>query len=687
MHRKLTNPSSIAVVGGSDKLNHIGGSVLKNLIDSNFKGALFAVNPKKNLVQGIPSYENVLLLPQTDLAIIAIPAAETPKVVKDLITNKGTRGFIIFSAGFGELNPEGAALEKQITNLIEAAGGSLLGPNNIGMINQNFAGIFTRPLPKIRPSGVDFISGSGATAAFTIEAAQQIGLDFSSVITVGNSAQIAIEDVLEHLDESYVSGDSSRVKILYLETIKNPRKLLYHSSSLIQKGCSIVALKSGVTAKGTSAAASHTGAMVNSDLFVEALFKKAGIIRCSSRYEMVHLAAILQKTKRVPKRFGIVTHAGGPGVILTDALTSNGLEVPDLEDKHQKAIRSFLFPGASCTNPIDILATGTADQLSEVLNYCENEIDQIEGMIVIFGSPGLGSVEEAYNVIHEAGHIGKKPIFAVLPSVVNVKNEIDSFIGRRNFAFYDESLLGNCIVKISKSQVKGSDHVQRIFSLETAHISRASAYPNGYLNPDEVFQLLTSAGINMAKQCIATSQSDISDCLGQLKFPLVQKVIGPLHKSDKNGVITEVKTHDELIQNYEKLMQIEGAKAVLIQEMIKGTEVFIGGKQEAGFPPLVLCGAGGIHLEILKDTESSLTPINKTEAKEMVNRLKIAPILKGSRGVKACDMTSFYEAIEKVSILLENTPEIAEMDLNPLMLNDQGIIAVDARIRIDSQMM
>ena len=684
LHRKLTNPSSIAVIGGSDRIDHIGGSVLKNLIDFNFKGQLSVVNPKKRQVQGIPSFDDVMLLPETDLAIIAIPAAETPKIVKDLIDHKGTRGFIIYSAGFGELNPKGADLEKQIVTLIEDAGGSLLGPNNIGIINANYAGIFTRPVPKIDPDGVDFISGSGATAVFTIEAAQQIGLKFSSVITVGNSAQNGIEEILEYLDTSFVPGKSSPIKLLYLETVKNAGKLLHHASSLIHKGCSIIALKSGVTDKGTSAAASHTGAMVNSDLFVQALFDKAGIIRSHSRYEMIHLAAVLQTVKRVPKRFGIITHAGGPAVILTDLLTASEIEVPDLKPRHQKALENYLYPGAACSNPIDILATGSAEQLSRVIEYCENEIDEIEGMIIIFGSPGLGSVRDAYTVIDQANNTCKKPVFAVLPSVINVQNEIESFIKQGNVAFYDESLLGNCLVKIANARIFSGDPRQVESETNSNHVETEAVFPNGYLNPDHVFEILKSAGIAMPKQHIVRKSSDISEVLHELKFPVVQKVIGPLHKSDQKGVIIDVKNSEELIFNFKDLMKIKSANGVLIQEMLIGKEVFIGAKKEHGFPPLLVIGAGGVYIEALQDMQSRLTPVNRDEARNMVDRLRMAPILKGIRGDQSCDMESFYTAIEKVSILLQNRPEIVEMDINPLIINEEGIIAVDARIRIEN---
>ena len=344
IHSKLINPKSIVVIGGSDRLDHLGGSVLKNLIDQKYKGRLFVVNPKKDTVQGLRSYRDIEEIPEVDLAIIAIAANEIPVVVNILTKKKNTRGFIIYSSGFGELNEEGADLEKEITEMIDEVGGSLLGPNNIGLMNENYAGLFTSPLPKLNSKGVDFISGSGATAVFTIEAAHQIGLTFSGLYTVGNSAQIGIEEILEYLDHSYEEGKSSRVKMLYIEGIKNPEKFLRHCLSLRHKGCKILAIKAGISEEGTKAAASHTGAMASSNIFVEALFNKACIIRCSSRYELINTAGVLLLARTKLTKFAIITHAGGPAVLLTDALCNNGLKVPEFSRHQQEDLSDLLYP-------------------------------------------------------------------------------------------------------------------------------------------------------------------------------------------------------------------------------------------------------------------------------------------------------------------------------------------------------
>lgn len=682
LHSKLINPSSIAVIGGSEHIDHIGGSVLKNLIDQPYPGDLYVVNPKRKSVQGISAVAHVSELPKTDLAIFAIPASEILPAVQELVQDKGTKGFIIYSAGFGELNEAGKKLEKEIAEVISKAGGSLLGPNNIGMINKYFAGIFTRPVPKITKYGVDFISASGATAVFTIEAAQQIGLSFSGLYTVGNSAQIGVEEILEYLDISYNKKESSRIKLLYVEGVKHPEKLLEHALSLKIKGCTLVALKAGRTSKGQHAAASHTGAMANPEVFIQALFKKAGIILCESRYELITTGAILQSLETIPKNIGIITHAGGPAVILTDVLTQNKLSVPDLSERHKIELSSMLYPGAATSNPVDMLATGNADQLRTVLEYCEHEVDQIDSIVVIFGSPGLGSVKAPYEVIHKMIASCKKPIFAIMPSVVNVKNEIKSFIEKGNTAFYDEYLFGTCLARIAA--VDFTDYRRALVEKGRLNTIQGliESQIKGFLSPKVCFEILSEIGIPVVSQRIVTSKSELEECCDHVSFPVAQKVIGPLHKTDQKGVILNVNSKQDLVENYTSLMKIEAAEGVLIQEMIRGKEVFIGAKREPGFPPLIMCGAGGIYVETLNDRTQSLAPINASEAQKMVESLRIYPILKGLRGKASCNLEAFYKSIELVSGLMLQNPEITELDINPLILNDAGITAVDARIMI-----
>ena len=683
LNEKLLNPKSIVVVGASNNIQTPGGSVLKNLINQKYKGKIYTVNPKETEVQGLKCYQNISDIPAVDLAIIAISAKFTLETVQTLAQQKSTKGFIIFSAGFSEKNTEGKLLEQQIVEQINAVGGTLLGPNNIGLINQNYAGVFTTPIPKLNPKGVDFISGSGATAVFIIEAAMATGLTFSSVYSVGNSAQIGVEDILEHLDTTFNPKQSSAIKLLYIESIEKPQKLLKHARSLISKGCKIAAIKAGSSSAGSRAASSHTGALANSDAAVDALFKKAGIIRCYGRNELITIASIFTLPQLKGKNIAIITHAGGPAVMLTDTLSKNGLVVPEIKGKASEALLEKLYLGSSVANPIDFLATGTAQQLETIIDYCEHQFQEIDAMVVIFGSPGLFEVYDVYKVLHNKMKHCKKPIFPILPSVVNVKNEIDYFISLGNVIFTDEVIFGNALAKtlLKEIQQDTKNKIQQVNNNKIRQI--IDTCENGYLPPNQVQNLLTAANIPTVKEIVCTTFSHCLQAIKKLQYPVVMKVVGPIHKSDVGGIILNITSDNALKEAFSKIIKISGATGVLLQQMKKGTELFIGSKRETNFGHLVLCGLGGIYIEVLKDVQTSLVPVSKNEAIEMIQNLKSFKILKGIRNQEGVNIQAFSDIITKVSTLVTIAPEIIELDLNPLLGNAKEIIAVDARICID----
>lgn len=682
LHKKIINPKSIVIVGASNNIHTPGGRVLKNLLDQNFKGNLTAVNPKETNVQGVQCFQNINDIPSADVAIIAIAAKFTLDTVKVLAKQKNTKGFIIFSAGFSEKDEDGKLLEQKIVKEINNVGGTLLGPNNIGIINQHYAGVFTTPIPKLSSSGVDFISGSGATAVFIMEAAHATGLTFSSVYSVGNSAQIGVEEVLEHLDLSFDNKTSSKVKLLYIENINNPQKLLKHSSSLIKKGCKIAAIKAGSSDAGSRAASSHTGALASSDVAVNALFKKAGIIRCFGRNELIMVASIFMQPPLKGKNIAIITHAGGPAVMLTDALSKNGLKVPELKGPLCDELLTKLYHGSSVSNPIDFLATGNAEQLGIIIDYCEQKFTNIDAMAVIYGSPGLFDVYDVYDVLHKKMQKCKKPIFPILPSVVNVKDEIKQFIDKGNICFPDEVLFGKALGKIySQNTVSGTEKpLIKIDENGIRHIINEAA--SGYLPPEKVKKLLLAANIPLVDEAVCHNFNQCNNFAEKVGFPVVMKVVGPIHKSDVGGIILNINSKDELQDAFNKIMQINQAEAVLIQPMRKGIELFIGAKKEATFGNLIMCGLGGIYIEVLKDFNTSLAPVQKIEALEMIRNLKSYKIIQGVRNQKGVDEELFADIIVKISNLVRIAPEIEELDLNPLLGTEDEIIAVDARIKI-----
>ena len=682
IRQELINPKSIVVVGASNNVQKPGGKILKNIIDHKYKGQLFVVNPGADIVQGIKSYSSVDELPENiDLAILAIASHLCPDAVDILANKKGVKAFIIISAGFGEESKEGAMLEKRIVDTINSVNGSLIGPNCTGVFNTNYAGIFTTPIPEPNPQGCDFITASGATGVFIVDLCIVRGLPFSSIYSVGNSAQLGVEDILEYMDETFDPLTSSKVKLLYMENVKKPQKLLKHAQSLISKGCKIAAIKAGYSEAGSRAAASHTGAMITADIGVDALFKKAGIVRCYGRDDLVTVASIFMHKELTGKRLAIITHAGGPAVMLTDALSHSNLEIPPLKGEKAQELLSYLFPGSSVNNPIDFLATGTAEQLGIILDYCENEFDDIDGMVVIFGSPGLFPIFDVYNVLHEKMLTCKKPIYPILPCEIEVGEEVKDFISKGHVRFPDEVLFARGLISVFNTPKPQLNIALPEIDKNTIR-NVIDNSDDGFLPPVMVSQLLDAAGIPRAKEIVVSNIQEIDSALREISYPLVMKVVGPIHKTDVGGVVLNVETKEQLLSEFARLMKIQDAKGVLLQPMLSGLELFIGGKKEGDFGHLVTAGLGGIFVEVLKDIQTALSPITFDEALTMIHNLKGYKLVKGVRGSKGVDENVFANIIQRVSALMTIAPEIAEMDINPLLGDGSNVIAVDARINI-----
>ncbi len=681
INRQLLQPESIVVIGGSNNIHKPGGAVVRNLLNGGYKGVLRVVNPKEDEVQGIKVFHDAKELPPTDLAVVVIPAKLCPATVKLLASEKGVRAFIIISAGFGEETPAGAALEKEILDICEQYGAALIGPNCIGLLNSWHHSVFTKPIPHLNPQGVDFISGSGATAVFILESAVIKGLQFNSVWSIGNGKQIGIEDVLQYMDENFDPDKDSKVKLLYIENISNPDKLLFHAASLIRKGCRIAAIKAGSSESGSRAASSHTGAIASSDSAVEALFRKAGIVRCFSREELTTVGCIFTLPPIKGKNVAIVTHAGGPGVMLTDALSKGGLSVPPVDPAVGEELKEKLFPGASVANPIDILATGTPEQLGTAIDFCENRFDNIDAIMVIFGTPGLVQLYETYDVLHKKILECKKPVFPILPSLHTAGPEVEEFLKKGHVNFSDEVTLATALTQVMRTPPPAPPEIE-LFGVDVPRIRDiiSGIQESGYISPTLVHELLDCARIPMVPEMVSENVDDLVAFAERIGYPVVAKVVGPVHKSDVGGVSLDIKSAKHLRLEFERMMQIEGATSVMVQKMIKGTELFVGAKYEPRFGHVVLCGLGGIFVEVLKDVSSGLAPLSYAEAYSMIKSLRAYKIIKGTRGQAGINEARFAEVIVRLSTLLRFATEIKEMDINPLLADETSVTAVDARI-------
>ncbi|MBN1415917.1 MAG: acetate--CoA ligase family protein [Bacteroidales bacterium] len=683
INNQLMNPDRIVVVGGSNNLHKPGGKIVENIIKGGYSGHLYVINPKEDEVQGIRSYHNITECPEADLAILAIASKYCVQVIEELAANKGVRAFIVISSGFSEESDEGARVEKEMIAVVNRYNACLIGPNCIGMITSRYSGVFTSPVPRLSVFGCDFVSGSGATAVFIIESALPKGLTFSRVFSVGNSAQIGVEDVLEYWDETYEAGRSSGIKLIYVEKIANPDKLLKHAASLIRKGCKIAAIKAGSTEAGSRAASSHTGAIASSDLAVEALFRKAGIVRCFGREEMTTVASVFMYKELTGKNIAIITHAGGPAVMLTDALTAGGLNIPAIEGKHRKELLAMMNPGAAAGNPIDLMATNTTEQLFNVIEYVDKKLDFIDGIIVIFGSTGLIDVTETYDMLHRKIQDCNKPILPILPSISSTHKEIEYFLSKGHINFPDEVLLGRALTKVYNTPFPADDKIY----FEGVDIPRIRKIiddtPSGFIEPSVIHELLGYASISVVPEGVARKKKELIQLAQKIGFPLAIKVIGPVHKSDVGGVTLNIKSETHLVAEFHRMMKIKGVKSVLLQQMITGMELFIGATYEPHFGHVILCGLGGIFVEVLHDVSSGLAPLTFNEAYSMIRNLKSYKIIQGTRGQEGINEERLAEILVRLSSLLRFATEIKEMDLNPLIGNSKSLTVVDARIRIE----
>ncbi|MFZ4414714.1 MAG: acetate--CoA ligase family protein, partial [Bacteroidales bacterium] len=476
---------------------------------------------------------------------------------------------------------------------------------------------------------------------------------------------------------------SSKIKLLYIENISKPEMLMKHAASLIKKGCKIAAVKAGSSEEGSRAASSHTGALASSDVSVDALFSKAGIVRCYGREDLISVASVFSYPELKGKNLAIITHAGGPAVMLTDALSKGGMNIPHIQNSKADELLSKLFPGSSVANPIDFLATGTAEQLGTIIDYVDKDFDEIDGMVVIFGTPGLFKLFDVYKVLDEKMKTAKKPIFPVLPSILTAKEEVEEFISKGRVNFPDEVTLGNALAKVYHT------NKPMLMKACTSHVDEGliraiiDTSENGYLAPEAVQGLLDAAGVPRAGEAVVTDKAKAITAATKLGFPVVMKVVGPVHKSDVGGVVLNVKDAATVEKEFERMIQIKDTTAILIQPMLSGTELFVGANYEEKFGHLVMCGMGGIFIEVLKDVSAALVPIGKVEATKMVRDLKSYKIIQGVRGQQGINEEMFVDVILAVSTLLSVAPEIKEMDINPLLGKKDKVVAVDARIRIE----
>jgi acetyltransferase len=686
---ELMDPRAIIVVGASSSLSKPGGALLHNIKKSGFKGVLLALNPSQNSVQGVSCLKWEEGWPLIDLALIAIPGDQVLDAVSRLLA-KGIRNFIVCSSGFSEISAEGRELEQKIVQLVTEHHGCLIGPNCIGVITPSYGAVFAGMVFDASRRGVDFVSGSGAAAMYSIEKGIEMGIPFTSMLSLGNSAQIGVEHVVRYWDETYDAHTSSRVKLLYFEKLNDPQMLLKHAASLRRKGAHIVAIKSGGSEQGARAASSHTGAMATSDQLMDALFAKAGMIRCRGREQMLTVAALLLLGAPQGNRMAIVTQAGGPGVMATDAFSAGGmLQVVKLSETTMNKILSKLDRGASALNPIDFMATGGPVQIQAVLDILHESPREVDAMMLLFGDVELFDASLVYDdLIARRAREDALPVYPIFPTHFTSMPKLDVYRRKGGIYFTDEVAVADALGVIMGSlQTTMLDNDTRVHSVSFGNkaLKGQLKKASGFLAPQLVAQVLEAAQIPIARQAVVTNLAGAVTAAQGVGFPLVMKVVGPIHKSDVGGVILGVDNEADLARHFSSLMSLEGAQGVMLQQQLAGLELYLGSKYEPGYGHLTFCGMGGTLIELYKDTRCFLGTIQPGDAYRLLGMLKSFPLLKGYRGKPGIDLDKFIVLMTRLASFLAETPEILEIDLNPILAQGSELVVVDARIKVAEQ--
>ena len=689
-------PRSVAVIGASREKGSIGGELFRNLIEADFNGPVYPVNKDAAVVQSVAAYKSVLECPgPVDLAFIVVPARFVTKVAQEC-AKKGVRALVVISSGFAETGAEGAALQKKLVKVCRDSGVRMIGPNCMGIINTDpsvsLNGQFS-PNSAI-PGRIGFWSQSGALGIAVIDLADRLGIGLAEFVSAGNRADVSGNDIIQYWE----SNDNIDVILLYIESFGDSRRFARLAKRVTRKK-PIVAVKSGRSAAGFRATQSHTGALVAaSDVTVDALFRESGVIRTDSLDEMFDVAALLS-TQPVPKgnRVGIITNAGGAGILAADACESLGLKVPELSQQTQKRLRKFLLPIASTKNPVDM--SGGAKPVDYASAIQAVVVDEgVDSLMVIFIPPlAEKQGEVASEILRGARGMSRKlPIISTFMASKGVSGELsDGTIRIPSYPFPELAVQALARVTDYGSWLKSPQGVRPNFAVRrseaSAIVARALGAREDWLSPAGTEAFLKCYGISTVRSMQASDPEQAADAARTFPGKVAIKAVAPglLHKTDVGAVkvgLAASEVEDAAKEMTDRLRRTGlVVSGFLVQEMIyDAVEMFVGVTHDPTFGPLIACGAGGTLVEMIKDVSVGLTPLAKQDAERMVRSLKTYQMLEGYRGAPKSDIGALEEAVLRLGQMVEEIPEVAELDLNPLMVlqDGKGTVVVDARIRV-----
>ena len=688
----LFRPKAVAVIGASSKELSIGNRVIRNLVDFGFKGRIYPINPSADEIRGIPAYKSILDCPDgVDVVHMVIPAKFVPQAVEDC-GKKGVKHIIINSGGFGETGAEGAAIEKDFLERARRYGIRILGPNCQGVINTdpeiraycNFT--FTKP----DPGFISILALSGGVAEVIHQAFAQMGVGTRIYASNGNAVDVTIPEIMRYLGED----EGTRVIVTYVEGLRDPANFMKTATAVAAQK-PILAMKAGRTREGAKAAASHTGGLAKEDIATDLIFKKAGVLSFRDEGHLIQAAAAFG-SQPIPagNRIGIITNTGGPAVIATDVLVGAGCTLPPLSEKTRDFLKERLYPEASIGNPVDVLATGTAQHYRACLDAMMED-EAFDCVFVNFVTPFFVDNESIARAIVAVSQQRRKPIVCNLMTDRQQWAEVVKILregGVPCFPLPGEAARAMAALVQYQAIRRREPRTVPLFGdvkPEKARKILAAARSAGraQLSAAEVYGILDAYKIPVAKWRMASSPAEAAEAAAAIGFPVVLKAdaAAVVHKSDTGGVVLNLASASAVKSAAAQMKKEIDAPDLrfFVQKFLPGgLELIMGAKAEEGLGHAVVFGLGGIFVEVMQDVVFNLTPVSAAEAREMLGAIKAAALLEGVRGRTGVNRERLVEMLQRLSQLLTDLPEIQEMDLNPVMAFADKAFVVDARISL-----
>jgi len=693
----LFSPRSVAVIGASRDRDSIGFSILDNLISHGFEGAIYPVNPRAQSIHSLRAYPSIGAIPDpVDLAIVVVPRQLVQGVVEEALA-KRVRGLVVISAGFAEVGEEGRAREARLRDVVRAAGVRMVGPNCMGIINTDPAislNATFAPVPAER-GGIGFVSQSGALGVAILNVAQALGIGLTQFVSMGNKADVSGNDLVEHWEDD----PETRVICMYLESFGNPRRFTEIAKRVSRKK-PILIVKSGRTAQGALAASSHTGSLAGADVTVSAFLDRCGVLRAATIEELFDVARALDRCPLpAGPRVAILTNAGGPAIMATDACVDLGLEIAPLSDATRARLAAHLPAEASLRNPVDMIASANAESYRRSLREILGD-PQVDMALVINVTPLVANPKDILEAVGESAReatAAGKPVLAVMMAEEDFYAEVKHRHDLPPVYRFPESAARALLMlhRYAAWRRRPAEEVRpdfRVDDVAVAELLGRADTADGYLTPADTFAVLEHYGIPLARWKMTASADAAAAAADEIGYPVALKAVarGLVHKSELGAVAVGLEDRAELgaaVARMQRSLQDAGldVDGFLVQEMgASGHETIFGISTDPRYGPLLMFGLGGKYVEVFNDVRFGVTPLLPSEALEMVRSIRGFKLLAGVRGEAAADLDVLVDVLLRLSLLAERHPEIAELDLNPFLAAPRGerALAVDARLRV-----